>query len=334
MKILIIGGTGNISRWFTQQLAERGDDIVLYNRGNKQIPCNGKVKYITGDRTDLTLFSKQITDAGFFDCVIDMVGYEEQEAKQAVQLFADKTAQYIFCSTVDVYSKIQSAYPVPLQQTINASSTFPYAFKKMQMEKIFWQAHKEHNFPVTVIRPAATYSEGWSPLVTCFGGNSYHIDRLQKGLPVILHGDGNAIWAATHSSDLANAFINAIGNNNTVGKAYNVTGDELLTWRSMHNIIAEIVNAPVPNFVCIPTDVLAKLAPAESEWCVENFQYNNIFDNSAAKEDLNFKYTISYREGATRCINWLKENNTIENCSKYGFYEEVLKKWNALIENI
>ena len=97
-------------------------------------------------------------------------------------------------------------------------------------------------------------------------------------------------------------------------------------------MIAEILNAPAPNFVCIPTGVLAKIVPVESEWCVENFQYNNIFDNSAAKEDLDFKYTISYKEGATRCINWLKENKAIEDCSKHGFYEEVLKKWNEMMK--
>ena len=135
MRILIIGGTGNISKWFTQQLAERGDDIVLYNRGTKQIPFNGKVKYITGDRTDYKIFSKQVQDAGMFDCVIDMVGYEVEDAMQSVRLFSGNTAQYIFCSTVDVYSKQQLAYPVPLKQTINASPTFPYAYKKMQMEK-------------------------------------------------------------------------------------------------------------------------------------------------------------------------------------------------------
>ncbi len=331
MKILIIGGTGNISRWLTQQLAERGDDIVLYNRGTKQLPFHGKVKYIIGDRTHHNEFAKQVEGAGIFDCVIDMVGYEVEDAIQAIKIFSGKTAQYIFCSTVDVYSKQQSTYPVPLQQPLNASSSFPYAYKKMQMEKIFSNALEKNNFPITIIRLAATYSEGWSPLVTCFGGASYHLDRLQKKLPVILHGDGSAIWVATHSSDASNAFVNAIDNNITIGKAYNVTGDELLTWKSMYQIVAEILGADEPEFVCIPTDILAKLTPVESEWCVENFQFNNIFDNSAAKEDLKFQYTIPYRQGATRCISWLKENKGIEDCSHYSFYEGVLKKWKSKI---
>lgn len=95
----------------------------------------------------------------------------------------------------------------------------------------------------------------------------------------------------------------------------------------MHHIVARALGAPHPEFVCIPTDMLSRLAPVESEWCVENFQYNNIYDNSAARKDLDFHYTISYSEGAQRCVNWLKENNSIEDCSSYNFYEEVLYQW-------
>ncbi len=331
MRILIIGGTGNISRWFTAALAAQGHELVLYNRGNIKISFAGNVSCIKGDRTDHINFTKQMQHAGIFNCVIDMIGYEPDDAINAVKIFMGKTAQYIFCSTVDVYSKQQLSYPVLLNQPIHASPTFPYAYKKMQMEKILWEACEKNNFPLTVIRPAATYSEGRSPLVTSFGGQTYHLDRLLKGLPVILHGDGSAIWVATHSSDVANAFVNAVGKKQTIGKAYNVTGDELLTWRSMHTIVAEELNAPQPEFVCIPTAVLAKLAPAESEWSVENFQYNNIFDNQSAKTDLNFLQTISFREGTRRCITWLKENDGIESCDSHRYYYEILQHWKDLL---
>ncbi|MBA2249323.1 MAG: NAD-dependent epimerase/dehydratase family protein [Chitinophagaceae bacterium] len=328
MRILIIGGTGNISRWFTQLFAERGDEIVLYNRGNKQLSLKGNIQYIYGDRTKYDLFAIQINRAGHFDCVIDMVGFQEEEAVQAVKLFAGRTDQYIFCSTVDVYSKRPAFYPIHTQHAMGASKSFVYGHRKMLMEEVFWKAHNELNFPLTVLRLAATYSEGWSPLVTCFGGASYHLDRIKKGLPIILHGDGNGIWAATHSSDAAKVFINAAGNISCIGQVYNVSGDELLTWETMHLIVAELLKAPTPHFVYIPTTQLASLAPEQSEWCVENFQYNNIFDNSPAKKDLGFEYTISYYEGARRCIRYLIENEGIEDCGNYPFYEGVLNKWN------
>ena len=76
------------------------------------------------------------------------------------------------------------------------------------------------------------------------------------------------------------------------------------------------------------------LAPVEAKECVENFQYSNIFDNSKAKRDLGFRYTVNFEEGALRCIRNLKENNAIEDCDKYPFYDQLLEIWRGLMKTI
>lgn len=329
MRILVIGGTGNISRWFVPHLVQQGHEVTLYNRGNLDVRFEGNVKTITGDRTDYTVFESQMKKMDKFDCVIDRVGFEPADAESAIRAFKGRIGQYIFCSTVDVFDKQPLSYPVAENGIRRASPTFPYAHKKLEMEKIF-QREKREDFPLTILRPAATYSEGRSPLVACFGGQSYHLDRLAKGKPIILHGDGSAIWVASHSEDVGRAFTNAVGNKKSIGQTYNITGDELLTWKSMHRIVAQELEAPDPEFVYIPTTVLAKLAPLESEWCVENFQFNTIFDNTAAKRDLGFEYSIPFRSGVKRCLAYLKLNNSIENHDSYPFYENVLRKWGEM----
>lgn len=328
MKILVIGGTGNISRWFVPLLIGAGHEVTLYNRGISEGKFEGDIKQIIGDRTDHTTFENQMRNAPMYDCVIDMVGFEPEDASSCIRAFSGRTAQFIFCSTVDVFHKQPLAYPVNEQGEIKASASFPYAAKKVEMEKIFRSAHERKQLPVTIIRPAATYSEGRSPLVTPFGGQTYHLDRITKGKPIILHGDGSAIWVATHSVDVAKCFSNAAGNVNTIGKAYNVTGDELMTWRSMHQMVAKVLHTPIPKFVYIPTEDLSMLAPEESKWCVENFQYNNIFDNSLAKAELDFHYTVLFEEGAKRCIQFLIENKLIESEVPHRFYDDLIVRWN------
>lgn len=327
MNLLLLGGTGNISRWFVPRLLDAGHGVTLYNRGLRTVPGLERAKTLVGDRTDYPRFEQQMAEAGLFDCVIDMVGFEPADAESAVRAFRGRVGQFIFCSTVDVFPKRPLAYPIRETDALGASPTFPYAFKKVRMEEIFWQAHEAGDFPLTVIRPAATYSEGWSPLVTPFGGQTYHLDRLRKGLPIVLHGDGSAIWVASHSDDVGRAFVNAVGNATTLGQSYNVTGDEGMTWHAMHRVVAEELGAPEPHFVTIPTDVLARLAPEESEWCVENFQFNNLFDNAKAKRELGFRYTIPYREGVRRCLAYLDATGGIEDCGRFPFYEQVLEKW-------
>lgn len=330
MKVLIIGGTGNISTPITKILVDRGDEVTVYNRGNRQSRVPETVKLITGDRRNYSEFEKQMASAGRFDCVIDMIGFIPEEVESAIRVFRGRTKQYIFCSTVDVYTKQAKNYPIKEDAEKKPFNSFPYAFDKAICENLLFEAHKQGAFNVTIFRPAQTYSEGGSPLVHAFRGGTYNIDRLRKGKPIIIQGDGSSIWVACHSDDVARAFVNAVGNKDSFGKAYNVTGEELMTYNYYWKSFAEVMGAPEPKIVHIPTDLLGKIAPELASWCVENFQYNNIFDNSAARKDLDFQYRVTWKEGVKRCLDWLEEYGEIEDSDNYDFYDEIIEAWERL----
>ena len=80
-----------------------------------------------------------MADAGHFDCVIDMVGFRPDEAKSAVRAFAGRTGQYIYCSTVDVYTKRAGRYPVAEDGERGALPSFPYAYNKGASENLLLQ---------------------------------------------------------------------------------------------------------------------------------------------------------------------------------------------------
>ena len=108
-----------------------------------------------------------------------------------------------------------------------------------------------------------------------------------------MHGDGTGVWVATYRDDTARAFVGAAGNPKTYGEAYNLSADEWMTHNHIWRTIARVMEAPPPVFVYIPTTLLGQIAPEKAEWCVENFRYNNIFDNSKAKRDLGYRYTVN-----------------------------------------
>ena len=335
MKILIIGGTGNISTAITGMIQGKGDEITLFNNDTGRPGwLYPEVKVISGDRKDLLTFEKVIFSSGNYDCVIDMICFEPEDAEKDVRLFSGRTEQFIFCSTVDVYPKTPFTYPVNETTEIGALQSFQYAYKKVACEKLLWEAHKSGSFRLTVIRPAATYNESWNPAVHSFGGQTYHLDRIRKGKPIIMHGDGTSIWVASYRDDTAGAFTGAIGNRNSYGEAYNVTGDELMTHNQMWRTVASIMNAPKPDFVFIPSLLLAKLLPVEAEWCRENFMHNNIFDNSKAKRDLGFSYKVSFGEGVKRCINYLSQHNLIEDSDNYPFYDSLVIRWRNMEKDL
>jgi nucleoside-diphosphate-sugar epimerase len=330
MKILIIGGTGNISRWIVPAIHNAENNIYLFNRGSSPFPEQRGLHQIIGDRTKYGAFKRQIEALGHFDCVIDMVAYEPEDVLSAIECFSGKTSQYILCSTIDVFQKTKRDVKLTEESPRQVSESFPYANKKMQIERILEKEYAKTKFPFTILRPGFTYSEGWSPLLTCFGGQSYHLDRILKGKPLILHDGGRMLWNCSHSEDVARAFVGAIGNSRTIARMYNVTGDGSFSWEDMHVIAAKILNCESQKFISIPTEELAKIAPEHSQWCVENFQYNSLFDSSSAKKELNYRYTISFKTGANRCIDYLLNKNAIENESDYSFYDKVIGRWEEI----
>ncbi len=126
MKVLIIGGTGLISTPLTRFLLERGDDVTLYNRGQRPSRLDRQVPTIVGDRRDFAAFEAQLAQAGPFDCVIDMICYRPDEAESDVRACRGRTGHLIVCSTVDVYRK-PAATRIARTSHTRASATTPSA---------------------------------------------------------------------------------------------------------------------------------------------------------------------------------------------------------------
>jgi nucleoside-diphosphate-sugar epimerase len=327
MKILIIGGTGLISTGITRLLLERGDEVTHYNRGRRSQEFAGRITTIAGDRYDHAAFEVQAADLPRFDCVIDMIGYSPEDVLGLLRAFGGKTGHLVFCSTVDVYAHPASSYPVHESEPFRPTA-WDYAQKKAGCENILWDWYERERQPFTVIRPVHTYSDDGAVLHS-FGGGSYHLDRLMRGRPIIVHGDGSSLWSAVHRDDAAPAFVNAIGNPVAYGRSYHLPGDECVTWNQYQARVAEGIGAPTPTLVHIPTDVLYPLDRRAYITAI-NFQYNNCFDPAAAKADLGYRYTISIAEGAQRIYARLQATSRLENSDNVPQDDRILAAWERM----
>lgn len=326
MKVLIIGGTGLISTAISRQLLAKDVSLTLFNRGQSAIRFpEGAVKIINGDRNQSHAFEAQMQQGESFDCVIDMICYTPEQAQSAVRAFQGRTQQFLFCSTVDVYSKPAHRYPIREDEPRMSASS--YGQNKIQCEDVFREAHVRGDFAVTIIRPAMTYGEGGG-IVDTWGWSTRIFDRLLKGKPILVHGDGTALWCACHVDDVAPAFVNAISAN-AYGKAYHVTGEEWMPWNHYYQAAAAAIDAPSPTFVHVPSHVIAHLAPERSIPLVTNFQGVSIYDNSAARMDLGFSYTISWIDGVRRTYQWLLDHHRIENSDDDPLDDQIIQAWEA-----
>ncbi len=331
MKILIIGGTGLISTSITKQLLGRGDEVTLFNRGKSvpRIPAGATI--INGDRKNYAEFEETIKNSGHYDVVIDMVAFVPDDADSVVRAFSGRIQQFIVCSTVCAYGGPATHYPIREDEPLAPVSG--YGLNKGRIEQILKQAHDNGEFNVTILRPSQTYGEGGT-IVHSMGGSTTYIDRIRKGKPIVVHGDGSCLWAACHIDDVAAGFVGATLNSQAYGKTYNLTGEEWMTWNMYHQGVAKALGVPTPELVHIPTDLLAQVAAKRFGISIEIFQWPSIFDNSSAIADLGFRYTINWEEGVRRTVAWLDENQKIDNSDGDTFEDELIAAWKGVPSSI
>ena len=77
--------------------------------------------------------------------------------------------------------------------------------------------------------------------------------------------------------------------------------------------------------------VSGAMAPQEAALCEVNFSYNNLLVNTAVNEDLGFRVTIPWIEGARQTIKWLEENGTLERCEDFPLYGRIIEAWRQAI---
>ena len=107
MKILFIGGNGNISWHCTQLAIERGHEVWQLNREislatRRQIQT--QVHKLKGDMRE-TAEVKRLLDSCSFDVVCDFICYNGEHARSDIDIFQDKIKHFFFISSESVYKR-------------------------------------------------------------------------------------------------------------------------------------------------------------------------------------------------------------------------------------
>jgi nucleoside-diphosphate-sugar epimerase len=338
MRTLVIGGTGLISRHITRQLVSDGHDVTVYNRGRTG-GAKTSVRQLVGNRAHHGEFVRQLRDEAPFDCVIDMICFKGSDAQSLVDAFAGRVGQLIVCSTVEVFGAADR-FPITEATPRRAAPTpsgepWIYAQRKIDVEEVLERHFDEHgDFPLTVIRPGHTYGDR-GQLHFPLGSEDHfrgYFARLLRRLPIVVHGDGNSVWAPCAAEDVAAAFVAAAGHQAAIGRSYNVPGLDSMTWDRYVQAIAAGIGAPEPELVHIPLDVLRRIVPPERvASCVIAFQYCDVFDTSAAQTDLGFRCTVPLEVGAARIHEVLQAEGAFDDALPPDPLDDaVVEAWSAV----
>ena len=300
MRVLSIGGTGNISLAVTRLLAEQGADVTVLNRGQSDAPLPDGVRAICGDIRDRTSAADALRGE-HFDVVVDWIAFTPEHVARDVELFAGNVSQYVFISSASVYRK-PSSRPF-VEESPLGNPGWQYAADKIACEELLRREHESAGFPVTIVRPAHTYGETRIP--TAVDGEGYTIiDRMRGGKKVVVHDDGSSLWTLTHNTDFARGFAGLLGNREAVGETFQLTSGFVLTWDQITQEIAAAAGLEA-DILHVPSEVIAAADQGLGDELLYDKGHSLVFDNAKLKRFVpDFEATVSFAEGVARSLAW------------------------------
>ena len=335
MKVLFIGGYGNISWYCTKKAIEKNFEVYLLNRDLKtgtrrEIPKEAKL--ICADIRNIEETRNILKDYEF-DVVCDFLCYNREQAQNAIKLFKDKTKQYIYISSDSVYKKPDDdGLFRETSEKYKPGEGSEYINGKLEAEIEFMNANRDMGFPVTIVRPGYTYD---TIMLYSIGHNCFTtVQRCLDGKPLLIAGSGNNLWTFTHSMDFANAFVELFGKKECIGEDYQLSGDVVETFNNVMKTELKLLGLKKVNVIHIPLEEMMKHQEFSPKDMLHRYQ-NRIFDTAKIKKIAPlWKTEISIEKGLKDTIDWFNEvptrrrfsetlDKNLENLTKeFSLYKE------------
>ena len=305
LRALIIGGNGIISSSVSRLAVTRGFDVTLVNRGTSTTrpPIDG-VRSLVGDASDAASISAAIGKEDF-DVVANFRSFLPEQASADIQLFAGRTAQYLYISSASAYQKPVAHLPIT-ESTPLKNPFWQYSRDKIASEDALVEAYRANDFPATIVRPSHTYDETLIPVE----GGWTMLDRMRRGLPVLVHGDGTSLWTLTHARDFAVGFVGLMGNPVAVGDVFQITSDFVYPWDAIYRMLGAALGVE-PNLVHIASETIAAAMPEWGPGLIGDKSHSVIFDNSKLRSVVpDFNPTTTFAQGAREIVAWYEADES------------------------
>ena len=237
--VLIIGGSYFSGRVLVEELLKEKDfSIFVYNRGRVPLHFEG-VTELVGDREDETQIQRAIPCNRWL-AVVDFCAYTPDHIEKVIRCLSGSVEHYIFISTTSIYKESRA---LPLKEDApklsgpqpELGSYADYGFNKWLAECKLAHECGEKGIAYTSLRPAIIYGKyNYAPR------ESYFFDLMKDNKQIILPDNELALFSFVWVVDVAKAIIRTIGNPKTHGRAFNLAGEELVSYRRLVEVLEQI----------------------------------------------------------------------------------------------
>jgi len=324
MRVCIVGGTGNISTSIVRLLVELGHSVTCFNRGRSGSVPEG-VRVIQGDRADEAQYERRMQAEGF-DAAIDMICFNAKQAASSVRAF-QCVGHFVQCSTVATYGVSYDWLPAPEDHPLRPITD--YGKNKIAADDVFLSAYHTSRFPATIIKPSTTYGPKMGMLRQIAWEFAW-IDRVRKGKPIAVCGDGRALHQFLHVDDAALGFAHMLGRERCIGQTYNLVRRGHTTWEDHHRTAMRVLGREV-ELVGVPlADLVARDVPNVGI-CRDIFSYNTIYSAEKLFRDVpEYQPAVSLEAGMAQVIETMDRENRVPNSDAQDWEDRLIAAQRAV----
>jgi len=327
MRILLIGGTGNLSEECAAELHGQGHVITVLTRGRREVP--DQFRCLHADYRDREALRIAL-GTGEYDVVLNFLGFDLADVESDIRMFQGRVGQYLFISSATVYAKPVRVLPLTEDAPLG-NPRWDYARRKLECERRLQQAHAELGFPVTIVRPSHTFGRRWIPNPVSSSSYTFAA-RVEQGRPVFIPDDGSNPWTLTAASDFAAALAGLAGLDRAVGEVFHITSDEAPPWSRIYAEIAGALGVALPPVVPVPAGFICEVAPSLTGTLLGDKVHPAVFDNAKIKRFVpGWNCRKSVREALGESVRWLRAHpgERAVDPELDGLIERVIGRWRA-----
>ena len=244
MKIFVAGGTGFVGVHLIKELQKSGHTVRLLLHSRKTLP--GESEQVSGDVTRLESFTESTAGC---DAIINLVGIIRETPSRDItfeRMHVTATANMLAAATANGISRY-------LQ--MSALGTRPSAVSAYHQSK--WRAEqlvRDSKLDWTIFRPSLIYGPH-DAFVNMLAAQL----RLAPVMPVI--GSGSYRLQPIHADDVARCFARALELPVTIGKTYELCGNDRLSYEDLLDMIADVLGKHRPMKPHLPLGLMKLLIP-------------------------------------------------------------------------
>ena len=296
--VLFLGGTGIISSACSWRAVEEGLDLTVLTRGHGSRELPPGIERLTADVDDEASMREALADREF-DVVVDWLAFSPEQVRARTDLVRGRTGHYVFISSASAYQTPPARLPIT-ESTPLRNPHWDYSRNKIACEDLLVSLYRDEGFPVTIVRPSHTYDQTSVPI----DGGWTAVERMRRGQKIVVHGDGTSLWTLTHHRDFARDFVPLLGHPRTLGEAFHITSDDVLTWDQVAHALAAAAGVEA-DIVHVTSDAIAAVDPGWGASLLGDKAHCMVFDNTKVRSlGHGTVRSTPFEQGAREIVAW------------------------------